>query len=385
MSQVYPSIKLDDSLNQHPKARSSNLFAARDHSTLSESAPLTVACLFSGIGGFARALETSGVSVRWVNEKDSFATETFRLNFPETRCICRPVQEISVQKDSLESVDILTAGFPCQPFSVAGKKEGLNDVRGQLFTHIVRLIEEFGEQKPKILLLENVKNFRHHDNGRTFQIVQSEIQRLGYWFSNKDAAVLNTLTHTNIPQNRERVFMAAFSANYFTCNTFQFPTSLPSSSRRRVQEFLDLDHKAPDEFYFTPDDTYYPLFEEALAIGNPESVYLLRRSYVRENKSGVCYTLMANMGEGGHNEPVIQDAWGIRKLTPTECARLQGFDDEWFKIPKGMSRSQIGKQIGNSVTVPIAERLVRECVEQLRRQETQMRSEINYEMVFSKQ
>jgi DNA (cytosine-5)-methyltransferase 1 len=91
----------------------------------------------------------------------------------------------------------------------------------------------------------------------------------------------------------------------------------------------------------------------------------LRRSYVRENKSGQCFTLMANMGDGGHNQPVIKDRWGIRKLTPRECARLQGYEDSWFKIPETLSRTQIYKQIGNSVTVPLVVRIARNVIAEL--------------------
>ncbi len=341
-------------------------------------------CLFTGIGSFTRALVRNGVDVSWVNEKDRYAVETFRLNFPAVRCINKQIEYLEVDKDKLESVDILTGGFPCQPFSVAGRMKGLKDERGQLFSHIIRLIREFDRAKPKILLLENVKNFRTHDKGRTFEIVKSEIQRAGYWFSNKDAALLNTMTHTDIPQNRERIFMVAFNIDYFPCNTFRFPEPLPNGSLRKVREFLELDKKAPDEVYFKPGDTYYPHFEKAFSNGNPEAVYLLRRNYVRENKSGTCFTLMANMGDGGHNHPVIKDNWGIRKLTPKECARLQGFTDDWFRIPENMSRAQISKQIGNAVTVEVAELLVRECIFQLKQRETELQRETNNELVLSR-
>ena len=260
-------------------------FAANDFS----ANRIKAGCLFAGIGSFARALTTSGADVCWVNEKDGFAVETFRHNFPDVESIHKPVEEVSVSKDKLEAVDILTAGFPCQPFSIAGLKQGFDDERGQLFTHIIRLIKEFGNAKPKILLLENVRNFKTHDNGRTFQIVQSEIQKAGYWFSNKNTAILNTAVHTDIPQNRDRIFMAAFNADFFPCNTFKFPDALPPGSRKKVREFLDLDVKAADEFYFKPGDQYFPHFEEAMATGKPDSIYLLRRSYVRENKFGVSH------------------------------------------------------------------------------------------------
>jgi DNA (cytosine-5)-methyltransferase 1 len=297
-----------------------------------------------------------------VNEQDRFARDTFALNFPKVRHIHKPIEDVSVVGDKLEPVDVLTAGFPCQPFSVAGDKLGFQDERGTLFLHIIRLLEEFGAKKPKVLLLENVQYFRNHDKGRTFRRVQSEIQKAGYWFTDKDAQILNTATHTTIPQNRDRVFMAAVSWDYFPCNTFNFPPPLPAGSLRPVKEFLDLTHKAPAEYYFKPSSQYYPLFAEAMAKGKRDSVYQLRRSYVRENRSGMSFTLMANMGEGGHNIPVIKDRWGIRKLTPRECARLQGYEDSWFKIPAGLSRTQICKQIGNSVTIPLVKRLAEECI-----------------------
>jgi DNA (cytosine-5)-methyltransferase 1 len=105
-----------------------------------------------------------------------------------------------------------------------------------------------------------------------------------------------------------------------------------------------------------------------MAKGDPKAIYQLRRNYVRENMSGVCFTLMANMGDGGHNHPVIKDRWGIRKLTPRECARLQGYDDYWFQIPPALSRGQISKQIGNSVTIPLVEKLAVECIRHIERQ-----------------
>src|SRR5580658_7102798 len=141
-----------------------------------------VGCLFAAVGGFCRAFEEVGATVAWANEKDKFATKTFKLNFPNVRCIDRDVQDLSVHGDELEPVDILTAGFPCQPFSVAGDKLGFKDERGLLFLHIIRIIREFGANKPRMLLFENVKNLRSHDRGRTFKRIQTEVQRAGYWF-----------------------------------------------------------------------------------------------------------------------------------------------------------------------------------------------------------
>src|ERR1700674_3359700 len=115
-----------------------------------------IGCLFVAIGGFCRAFQEVGARVVWANEKDRYAAETFRLNFPEIRLIQKPIEGLTAEEDCLDPVDVLTAGFPCQPFSVAGEKRGFKDERGLLFLHVIRLIKEFGRDKPKILLLENV-------------------------------------------------------------------------------------------------------------------------------------------------------------------------------------------------------------------------------------
>ncbi len=323
--------------------------------------PITVGSLFAAIGGFCKAFEEAGAKVLWANEKDRFAADTFRANFPTVRLIRKPIQEVSVLGDQLEPVDILTAGFPCQPFSIAGEKRGFEDKeRGMVFLDIIRLLGEFGKKKPKILLLENVQYFRNHDRGRTFKRVQAEVQKAGYWFSDKNAAVLNTAEHTDIPQNRDRLFMVAYSSSHFASNTFEFPKPF-EGKLRRVSSFLDLSKKQADRYYFKPGSRYHQHFVDAMKTGRPDSVYQLRRNYVRENKSGQCFTLMANMGDGGHNVPVIKDKWGIRKLTPRECARLQGYDDD-FIFPDHLSHAQLGKQIGNSVTVPLVKLLAEKCV-----------------------
>lgn len=325
----------------------------------------TVGCLFAAIGGFCRAFQEVGATISWANEKDSFAVQTFQLNFPKVRCLHKDVQDLSVSAERLSPVDVLTAGFPCQPFSVAGEKLGFQDERGLLFLHIVRIIREFGKNKPKILLLENVKNLRSHDRGRTFKRIQTEIQKAGYWFGENDAKILHTADYTDIPQNRERIFMVALSCEHFSSNCFSFPEPNSIRKLRSVKDFLDLDRKAAREFYFAPGSLYYPLFKKAIDKGGKDSIYQLRRNYVRRNMSNMCFTLMANMGDGGHNQPVIKDRWGIRKLTPRECARLQGYKDSWLKMPKKLSNSQLYKQVGNSVTVPLVIKLAENALLEL--------------------
>ena len=295
----------------------------------------------------------------WANEKDNFAVQTYAANFPSTKLFHKPIQDLSVVADDLTPVDILTAGFPCQPFSVAGSKAGFDDDRGKTFFDIIRLLREFGDDRPKILLFENVPHLLTHDRGRTFNRITQEIQAAGYWFMpHQNTTVLNTRIHTDIPQNRERLYMVAMSWDHFSTNVFNFPG--PEEKTRDYKEFLDLDKK-PDDWFYDSHSKYLKMFEEEIAAGDPESIYMLRRSYVRENKSNSVPALLANMGDGGHNQPVIQDQWGIRKLTPIECLRLQGFSEKEFVFPADLSRVQQYKQIGNAVTVPLVQKLAAEC------------------------
>jgi len=326
---------------------------------------IRVGCLFAAIGGFAKAFKEAGATIAWANEKDRFANETFKLNHPDVKLHNCPIEELAVDAHGLAPVDVLTAGFPCQPFSIAGEKLGFEDHRGMLFLHIIRLVREFGVNKPKIILLENVKNLKVHDKGRTFKRIQAEVQKAGYWFTEANTRILNTAEYTDIPQNRERIFMVAMSCQHFPANTYTFPEPLPEGKMRQVRDFLDLKRKADASYYFQPSSQYYPMFKRAIEDGGADAIYQLRRSYVRRNMSGMCFTLMANMGEGGHNEPVIKDRWGIRKLTPRECARLQGYKDHWFKVPKTLSDNQIYKQIGNSVTIPLVVRLAENVLQAL--------------------
>src|ERR1017187_9619751 len=210
-------------------------------SPLSDYSQFTVGSLFAAIGGFCRAFKLAGATPIWASEKDKFAEETFKANFGQSiRYICKDIERLSVIDDDLRPVDILTAGFPCQPFSVAGDKLGFNDERGLLFLHIIRLIREFGEFKPKVLLLENVRNLKTHDKCRTFSRIQAEIQKAGYWFSEANTKIMNTCEYTDVPQNRERIFMVAMSCDHFPSNAFKFPEPLTDGHCRLVRSFLDL-------------------------------------------------------------------------------------------------------------------------------------------------
>jgi DNA (cytosine-5)-methyltransferase 1 len=323
---------------------------------------ITVGSLFSGIGGFCSAFEIAGAKVLWANEMDSSACKTYRANHSGVSLYEKKIEDLSALHDDLLAVDVLTAGFPCQPFSIAGDKKGFDDPRGKAFFEIIRLIKEFGDNRPKILLFENVPGLLFHNKGASYTRVVNAIQSAGYWFLPPDCqAILNTMKITGIPQSRDRLFMVALSWDYFDDQCFQFPADSEQLAKP-VKDFLDLNEQASEDHYFDPESRWGKLFIESMSSGDPESVYQLRRYYVRENKNDAVFTLTANMGEGGHNIPVFKDDWGIRKLTTRECLRLQGFDADKFVFPEDVSRSQRYKQIGNAVTVPLVEKLAQECI-----------------------
>ncbi len=296
---------------------------------------LKVGGLFAGIGGIELGFKNAGFDISWANEIDAKACITYRQNHSHT-LYEKDLKDLN--PNELESIDILTGGFPCQAFSIAGHQKGFEDERGNVFFEILKFIDNLN---PKIVFLENVKNLTTHDKGRTFKRILEELTARGYHIKHK---VLNSSEYANIPQNRERIYIVAF-LNQSTFDKFEFPK--PTKLTKKIENLID--DEAPNEFYYTKSKYYQQLKQE---MKNKDTVYQWRRIYVRENKNKLCPTLTANMGTGGHNVPLIIDKKDIRKLTPRECARFQGYDDD-FILPNELANSHLYKQIGNSVTVPI--------------------------------
>ena len=328
----------------------------RNKQTVNKRA-MTAGCLFAGLGGFCGGLQKAGIQTLWANEKDESAVRTFLANYPKVRMVEKDVCKLSVDKDKLSPVDILTAGFPCQSFSHAGHKRGFDDERGNLFFEIIRLIREFGERKPKIILLENVPYLAHGNGGKWLQAIITKIQLAGYWFSKDNYRILKTDGITGLPQGRERLFMVAASTDDFYCNDFAFPEA--KVKLRPLASFIKRGKKARPSDYLSPDNRYYKTIATQIKNGNAKSIYQLRRYYVREY-STKCPTLTANMGGGGHNVPFICDRWGIRRLTVAECVALQGF--EGFIFPPEVADKECYRQIGNAVSLPVAEQLADACL-----------------------
>jgi len=304
---------------------------------------MKTASFFAGIGGICYGFKQAGFELVYANEFDKNACKSYRANHQETKLVEGDVRQL--ESSSMPDFDVFTGGFPCQPYSLAGKKEGLTDVRGTLFFDIVRILKE---KQPGAFLLENVKNIQSTHDGKDFEVILEHLQACGYHVKYE---VLGGHTHGNIPQCRERMFIVGFMDDS-KAERFRFPDPIPLTTT--LDDIIDRKTKVADKYYYTPKSQYYEMMDKAM-INN--SIYQMRRVYMRENKNGVCPTLTANMGGGGHNVPVIRDNFGIRKLTPKECLGFQGFPEEFNIVTSDV---HIYKQAGNAVVVPLIKRIAEE-------------------------
>lgn len=295
--------------------------------------------LFAGIGGIRLGFERAfGKTIEFVfaSEIDKYACETYYANFGE-----KPCGDITkIDEKNIPPFDILLAGFPCQAFSVAGLRKGFEDTRGTLFFEIARILKH---HKPKVVFLENVKGFKNHDKGTTFKVIKETLEELGYKIFSQ---VLNAKDF-GVPQNRERIYIIGFLDSGVA---FEFP----EKEELGISIENCLEEKVEEKYYYKNTVLFEKLKDEVVC---QKTVYQWRRQYVRANKSKVCPTLTANMGTGGHNVPLVIDDIGIRKLTPRECLNFQGFPSS-FNFPN-IVNSQLYKQAGNSVSVPVVEKIAR--------------------------
>ena len=305
---------------------------------------LTCASFFAGVGGIDLAFQRAGFDVVYANENCENASLTFKQNH-EIGLDTRDIR--NVKSNEIPDFDVMLAGFPCQAFSVAGYRQGFDDEkdRGNLYFELERIMKD---KKPHLVFLENVKNLVSHDNGRTFRIIRGSMEELGYKIHHR---VMNACDYGDIPQNRERIYIVGFlDKNMSDC--FQFPDEITLETT--IREIFDFEGIVDDRYYYREDAYMYE--DLKMGMSSDETVYQWRRKYVRENKSNLCPTLTANMGTGGHNVPLILTPHGIRKLTPKECFRIQGFDKA-FKLPENVANSHLYKQAGNSVVVPVIGRI----------------------------
>ena len=297
---------------------------------------IRVGSLFSGIGGIDLGFIQAGFEIAWANDIDAEVCKTYRHNFPNTQLIERDVRDIDPR--TLPDIDVLVAGFPCQPFSIMGYRRGFKDPRGNLFFEISRFIDI---KRPRVVFLENVRNLMEHDNGKTFLVIYNTLAQFGYSVKYK---IINA-TDVNIPQNRARIFIVAF-LNIEDCDRFAFPKSM--SLEATIDDIIDRSVKHDDIYYYGSSSRYFK--ELNAKIVDKTGIYRIDDSGVATRKWDICPTLKANMGTYPDRVPIVRDDFGIRKLTPMECLAFQGYPKEYSF--KGISLESAYKQCGNTVCVP---------------------------------
>ena len=295
--------------------------------------------LFAGLGGFRLALESLGAECVYSNEWDSSAQEVYYENFGDI-----PEGDITkVDETTIPDHDILCAGFPCQAFSISGKQRGFEDSRGTLFFDVARIVKK---KKPKIVFMENVKNFATHDGGKTLEVVKGTMEELGYTFYRQ---VLNAVDY-GIPQKRERIYMVCFR-NDIRVKNFIFPKAIKLT--KHVEDFLLEDVSLTEYLYVNREDTYYKDIQDDVYSNKSIRLGIVNKGGQGEriySIKGIAITFSAYGGgvfakTGGYlvnGKP--------RKLHPRECARLMGYPDS-YKISK--KANQAYQQFGNSVVIDV--------------------------------
>ncbi len=311
--------------------------------------------LFAGIGGFHQALSSFGATCVFASEWDKYAAATYYANYD-----IFPKGDITkIDESRIPRHDILCAGFPCQAFSISGKQKGFEDARGTLFFDIARIVKH---HQPRLLFLENVRNFERHDGGNTLKVVLKTLNELGY---NVKYQVLNASDY-NLPQNRERIYFVCFRKDLQIKN-FEFPK--PSIKKVALIDFLEA-HPNDAKIIDRPDikitKNFSPIkniFGELDLPNRPIQIGIVNKGGQGEriyDPYGHAITLSAHGGGIGSKTGLYKIGDVIRKLTPRECARIQGFPDA-FKIVS--SPSQAYKQFGNSVAVNVLKAILKKISE----------------------
>ena len=311
--------------------------------------------LFAGIGGFCFGFEKAGFKTSWSTDIDEAATQTYKLNFPDVPVFQQDIRTLNINGViNLPPIDVLHAGFPCQSFSMAGNRDGFKDHRGRLFFEIIRVLESYGRERPKVVLLENSPYIKIGDSGSWFDKIRISLNKAGYWFSPRNAVIADLAKHYGYPQTRERLFMIAVDKKIFSANPVFVPPKV--KAKTLLKNIVKFGEKDEDFFLDTQNKHYQMLTQEysekAVESSHPQLIQL-RRKMVRLQSPGKCPTLTANMGGGGHNVPFLMDNNRLRKLTESECLHLQGFDRN-MKWPE-IIRSKKYKLIGNSVAPIVSE------------------------------
>jgi len=323
--------------------------------------------LFSGIGGFDLALDRLGHECVWANDFDKYAGQIYNSRF-NRQIDTRDIR--LVKTDELPDFDLLVGGFPCQAFSIAGKRLGFEDTRGTLFFEIARIIKD---KRPKYFLLENVKGLLNHNRGETFQTILATINELGY---ESEWQILNSKNH-GVPQNRERIFISGYirgeprpkilpvrrtnteNPNLREINKSAIPVLTPNrlnkkQNGRRFKENGDVSYTLVCQFVNgvmvkIPEATKKGYAEAK--VGQSINLSVPNSKTRRGRVSDIAQTL-----DTGMQQYTLTEGYRIRRLTEIECERLQGFPDGFTE---GISSTQRYKCLGNAVTVNVVYELAR--------------------------
>uniref|UniRef100_UPI003FEE32BA DNA cytosine methyltransferase n=1 Tax=Ruminococcus bromii TaxID=40518 RepID=UPI003FEE32BA len=310
----------------------------------------SVCSLFSGIGGIDLGFIQAGFDIVWANEMDAAACRTYRHNFPNTNLIEGDIKRIATS--DIPDCDVLTAGFPCQPFSIAGLQKGFKDRDGNLFFEITRIIDA---KRPKVVFLENVPNLMEHDDGKTFLVIFNGLAQFGYTVYYR---VLASNDYGNLPQIRKRIYIVAIRED-ISNRLYQYPE--PMELTLKSSDIINRSVKQHDIYYYTEGKIYDRLVAH---MKDRKAIYRITDTEVRWTKNQMCPTLTANMGTHKDRVHVVWDDYGIRKMTLRECLDFQGFP-KGFYFPNTITIDDAYKQIGNTVSVPVIARLATKIKEML--------------------
>ena len=305
--------------------------------------------LFCGLGGFRIAMEKIGGKCVFSSDNNIEVCKVYEENFGDN-----PYSDITeVSEKDIPQFDVLCAGFPCQPFSIAGKRMGFNDSRGTMFFEVARIIKH---NKPKIAFLENVSGIVSHDSGKTIKVITNTLEELGYVVNTK---IMNAKDY-GIPQNRNRWYCVAIRKDIYN-KKFEFPekcnlkyTLNDSIENKKISDYNSTVIAMNNIFKFIDNfknsDRYY---KNNFIIASE-----IRASKCNFRSDGISPCLTAKMGTGGNNIPVVVEL--KRKLTEKECLKIMGYPDEYKIKPNNM---QSYKQIGNSVVVPLITEIAKKIEE----------------------
>jgi DNA (cytosine-5)-methyltransferase 1 len=298
---------------------------------------MKVVSLFCGIGGFDKGFSDAGFEIKWANDIDKYAVQTYRANW-NNKIVCDDIYNIPINE--IPDFDVLVGGFPCQPFSLMGGQKGFDDTRGTVFFRIAEIIKEKSAKgkKPKAIILENVRNLYTHNNGKTFAKIKHVLEKKLKYKVFSD--ILNTADY-GIPQTRNRTYIVCFSNPNAE---FTWPSKI--NLKTTLQDLLE--ENVEEKYYLS--DRIIPTI-----LSNGSGKYSARSEIDLKIARPLCAT-MAKMHRACQDNYVTQSG-KIRKLTPRECARLQGFSDD-FIIP--VSNAQAYKQFGNAVTINVTHAIAKE-------------------------